>query len=129
MKKYTFSNGFYEDGEEKYSFRQALKYNWFIFKQNEIKNRLHPFKSDFREFKLNFEIQKVKFIRKIEWFFVPKIIVLKLKLKGRKICKIQKSPYSESVYVIYDYLDSCVKIRISSHSPSKNDNSNIYVFV
>lgn len=55
------------------------------------------------------------------------LIYVKLLLKNKENLRISKSPFSESIYIIYNYLNSDVKIRFSCHIESDNDNSNIFL--
>ena len=132
--KYTFSKGFYDEEtieEDKLTLYESFRWNIKSFKIMLI------VKSSSWLFELKWKIKIISSNIALSLMpsksfvinLVVKLILIKLKLRGKTIYNVEKSPYSESIYIMYDYLDYNVKIRVSCHDPSRNDNSNIFVYV
>lgn len=123
--KYTFNKGFYEQDEERLNIKDSLRWNLVCLKSKVgiplyYSRKAEDFKSELR-YKL-FHLRL---------FLVVKIVVIKLTLRGRKKITVEKSPFSESVYIYYYYdgvSRNYVKIRVSGHR-LKHSNSNLNILL
>lgn len=126
--RYTWDKRF-DDSEDPFTFSEKFKHNLFVFKGNLkfIRERVGYFITE-----LNDKVSSILYKWRVFIFpIVVKIIVLKLKMKGKKDITIEKSPYSESTYIDYMYdglFKNYIRIRVSMHA-NPNAKADIYVWV
>jgi len=134
---YTWNEGFYEDEtkDDKFTLRQSIKWNYREFKRvlkndiNSMPTHLIYLPLKFRYYKLRYKYRTriLPFYEKIILLIITKCLLFKLRNKNR--VTLEYSPYSESRYILYDYANGYIKIRISAHGPTINDNSNIFITI
>ena len=136
--EYSWTKNFYEEGDKPFDFKTFVKWNGFVFKLNYrmkirriyrkiIYNPLYQINCKFKPMRRFFKLK----YKQILMFITVKIILYKLKKRKKEIIDIEKSPYSESIYINYRY-DSPVKnyiqIRISTHGNLNSNADVLFLF-
>lgn len=130
MNNYTWSRGFYSEGEDVFTLREALKWNVSVFK-NRLKRYFSKRLCLVKGYKRYFADMSRNKYRYALFAIMPFVIEAHLRMfRGYSSIKKIKSNRSESIYLLcfYKSFDE-VKIRISMHPPTKNDNSDIFVLI
>lgn len=71
-----------------------------------------------------------EFIVSFKIWIACKVITYKLILRGKKRIELTLSNRSESKYITYHHdglYNNYIKIRVSGHGPTKNDNSDLFI--
>lgn len=127
--QYTFSEGFYDHDDERMDFKSSIKWNKMALKFN-VRRKIIDIKDKFKSKRFKLKWWALDNTRTVRRKIILKFVILKTKIRFEDV-EITNSPFSESVYVKYfDARDgSFRKIRVSSHKPTRSDNSDIFITV